>query len=408
MTGKTLGIIGSGDIARAIRDRVGTTRTISLDAPATLAACAAVVSVTDCWDTSAHDLVRAAAQAAQVPWLPIHTEISRAVVGPLEVTGTPGCGTCTETRRRRTRKDPSGWDAVRERNSKELATVPPRALTALAAEFVAELVDDEWRRLTDAEPMRIHRGIVIVELADLSFTTHSFLPDPLCSTCGSLRPDDPELAAVAIGSVTKLAPKTYRVRDVHHEFDALRALYVDPECGLISEFSRGNEGGLAVAAAPFGLRGGGTERGWGRTANYRSSELIALLEALERHGGLYPGGKRTVVRSSFRQIASEAVDPRQLALHPAESYRRPDFGFEQFDDTRIYPWVWGYSFMRQAPILVPESYAYYRAPRRDEDPRPFLYEISNGCALGGCLEEAILYGILETVERDAFLMTWYA
>jgi ribosomal protein S12 methylthiotransferase accessory factor YcaO len=36
-----------------------------------------------------------------------------------------------------------------------------------------------------------------------------------------------------------------------------------------------------------------------------------------------------------------------------------------------------------------------------------LSEISNGCALGGSMAEALLYGLLETVERDAFLMAWY-
>ena len=38
----------------------------------------------------------------------------------------------------------------------------------------------------------------------------------------------------------------------------------------------------------------------------------------------------------------------------------------------------------------------------------FVYETSNGCALGGSLEEAIFHGIMEVVERDSFLLTWYA
>jgi ribosomal protein S12 methylthiotransferase accessory factor len=71
-------------------------------------------------------------------------------------------------------------------------------------------------------------------------------------------------------------------------------------------------------------------------------------------------------------------------------------------------WTWGYSFARQAPILVPDTCVYYSALHRTSaENRPFVYEISNGCALGSCLEEAILYGILEVAERDAFLMTWY-
>src|SRR5207302_2879431 len=73
-------------------------------------------------------------------------------------------------------------------------------------------------------------------------------------------------------------------------------------------------------------------------------------------------------------------------------------------------WVWGYSFERQRPILVPEQSAYYGLHRFSEAGAgsSFVYEISNGCALGNCLEEAIFYGILEVAERDAFLMTWYA
>jgi ribosomal protein S12 methylthiotransferase accessory factor len=53
---------------------------------------------------------------------------------------------------------------------------------------------------------------------------------------------------------------------------------------------------------------------------------------------------------------------------------------------------------------VPERLAYYSLGGQDG----FVYETSNGCALGGNLVEAIFHGILEIVERDAFLITWYA
>ena len=60
--------------------------------------------------------------------------------------------------------------------------------------------------------------------------------------------------------------------------------------------------------------------------------------------------------------------------------------------------VWGYSLSQNLPILVPESIAYYSLGHRDA----YVYETSNGCAIGGSLEEAIFHGILEIVERDAF------
>ena len=67
-------------------------------------------------------------------------------------------------------------------------------------------------------------------------------------------------------------------------------------------------------------------------------------------------------------------------------------------------WVWGYSFLQERPILVPELLAYYSLGYGEG----FVYETSNGCALGGSLEEAIFHAILEVVERDSFLLTWYA
>jgi ribosomal protein S12 methylthiotransferase accessory factor len=190
--------------------------------------------------------------------------------------------------------------------------------------------------------------------------------------------------------------------------DSLTSAYVDRETGVVRSLSVDDQGGLPVAAAPMGLRGSGVETGWGRTAGYHTSRLTALLESLERYGGVRPGGKRTVVHAPYDEIRDHAVDPRSLGLHPPDNYRLPDFAFRPFDETRPCRWVWGYSFARQEPILVPEHYGYYRIGKADPENPPFVYEISNGCALGGCLEEAILFGILEVAERDAFLMTWYA
>lgn len=134
--------------------------------------------------------------------------------------------------------------------------------------------------------------------------------------------------------------------------------------------------------------------------------MTALLEALERYGSV-PGGRRTTVEASHQELAGKALDPRTLGLHPAERYAQPGFALQPFAPDRRYRWVWGWSFARGEPLLVPERCAYYGLPPSDSDPG-FGYEISNGCALGGCLAEAILYGILEVAERDAFLLTWYA
>jgi ribosomal protein S12 methylthiotransferase accessory factor len=113
------------------------------------------------------------------------------------------------------------------------------------------------------------------------------------------------------------------------------------------------------------------------------------------------------VRASFAEVRDSALDPRTLGLYPPERYGHPGFGFQPFSADRVCSWVWGYSLGRQEPILVPQGYAYYGTHLTDPGDPLFAFETSNGCALGSCLEEAILYALLELAERDAFLMTWY-
>ena len=107
-------------------------------------------------------------------------------------------------------------------------------------------------------------------------------------------------------------------------------------------------------------------------------------------------------------MADRAIDPRSLGLYPPERYELPDFPFHRFDPGRPISWVWGYSLQQCAPVLVPELIAYYGAAGSLPGETALVYECSNGCALGGCLEEAIVHAILEVAERDAFLLTWHA
>ncbi|MBA2872575.1 thiazole/oxazole-forming peptide maturase SagD family component [Anoxybacillus calidus] len=142
----------------------------------------------------------------------------------------------------------------------------------------------------------------------------------------------------------------------------------------------------------------------GRTHSYEVSELTAILEGLERYCGIEPRGKRTTIHDSYQNLKDKALNPVKVGVHAKEQYAQPGFPFKPFHPNRPMNWVWGYSFLQERPILVPELLAYYSLGCGDG----FVYETSNGCALGGSLEEAIFHAILEVVERDSFLMTWYA
>ncbi|RLK59471.1 TOMM precursor leader peptide-binding protein [Actinokineospora cianjurensis] len=402
-----IAILGNGLLANALIKRPGVHQATSV--AEVDAGCRMIVVATDGWDDSAYHSVRAVAARFGRPWLPVRTELGRIVIGPVEQPGVPGCGICVERRRAQISATNDGVEAVHRAHGTVLATRSSSWLTTLAADVATSLVLREADRLTSKqdEP-RAACGYLDIDLASLVVRRHEFLPDPLCPNCGYLPDDSPVLAHIRRTRQPKPAPDHYRIRSVADELPALMGLYVDSECGLIRSVSKDQDGGVVIAAAPVGLRIEAREFGFGRSRNYRDSQVTAILEALERYGGVRPGGKRTSVRASYAEVRDNAVNPRTLGLYPADRYLAPGFRFQPFSETQPYRWVWGYSFARQDSILVPETYAYYGVSRLPEADIPFVFETSNGCALGSCAAEAILHGVLEIAERDAFLMAWYA
>jgi ribosomal protein S12 methylthiotransferase accessory factor len=267
---------------------------------------------------------------------------------------------------------------------------------ALAAtEFTSEAVDNA--------PCKA----LLVQLGDLSIERHQFLPDPMCPACGGLPADTLQDARITLLPRPKQAPTRYRLWSPTEHSEELARAYVGREAGLIHEVARNDECGLAVADASVTLRAPVVRvPGGGRTWDYRTSEAVAVLEALERYGGSNPTGKRTVVRAAMADLNEPALDPRTLGMHEDEVYDQIPHLYRPFTEESVCNWVWAYSLTAGDPVLVPESCAYFWTLNR---PDPvFLADTTNGCALGSSLEEAILYGILEVAERDAFLLTWHS
>jgi ribosomal protein S12 methylthiotransferase accessory factor len=187
----------------------------------------------------------------------------------------------------------------------------------------------------------------------------------------------------------------------------LESLYTDPETGVIAQVGTGVAGGCVIGVATLEPATAKSSGGCGRTLSFRSARLAALTEALECYAGRAPRGRRTTIRARYVDVADRAVDPTTFGLYPEERHDIPGFPYQRYHPERELPWVWGYSFAHEEPVLVPENLARYSYGSY-ADAEDFVQETSNGCALGSCLAEAILHGLLEVAERDAFLMTWYA
>lgn len=338
-------------------------------------------------------------------WLPVVAELDRIVIGPLVRPGVPGCDRCLAERRAGARVDAAEDAALRATYGTRLTSGVSPLLTPLAADLAASLA---LRDLTVSTP-----GVTMIRLADLRISRHTFLPDPHCPHCGGLPEDSPAAAAAAFARTARVKPDpaVLRVRDLRSETAELETRYADDETGVIKDLRARGLHALPFAEAKVGPRAS-VDGGYGRALDFRTARVTAIAEALERLGGGRPGGRRTAVEASYRTLAADdpegVLDPTRVGGHEPHRYQQPGFPYQPYQPELVMPWVWGYSLTRERPVLVPESLAYYRISRHTPQARPFVSEISNGCALGGCLEEAALYGLLELAERDAFLLTWYA
>ncbi|MFG2009267.1 TOMM precursor leader peptide-binding protein [Micromonospora sp. NPDC048868] len=352
-----------------------------------------VVGVAADWPVARHLAEQRAAHAVGRAYLPVRGRGTAVEIGPLSGPGAGGCLRCADTRQ----------EAVLGAGSIAtlLAGGRPLPLPPYWHGLVGELVAGQLA--DDADP----RLASVLAARDGVISRHLIRAVPDCPDCGALPPDSAGAATIALRPRRQAAPDRLRVRPGPPDLAVLRAELVDPRYGPVTHVHTDRQGPLALAAAEMPVPGrSGRVGGYGRAADQSTAQVLALLEAVERETGRYPQARRTTTLGSYRELAADAVDPARLGLPEPDAVRHPGYRLDPFTPDTVTSWVWAYDLVGDRPVLVPEHAAYYGVDRAGA--ARFLYESSSGCAVGGCLEEAILHACLETIERDAFLLTWYA
>jgi ribosomal protein S12 methylthiotransferase accessory factor len=137
----------------------------------------------------------------------------------------------------------------------------------------------------------------------------------------------------------------------------------------------------------------------------RAEALWSVLgEACERYtAGIYDDTRFSL--ASREELGSAALPVEDLIAFSERQYARPDFPFQRFDPTARMRWVAGRNLATGREVLVPAALAYfgYEALSTAEI---FYPTLSTGMAAGRTLEQALLSGLCEVVERDAFMACW--
>jgi ribosomal protein S12 methylthiotransferase accessory factor len=117
----------------------------------------------------------------------------------------------------------------------------------------------------------------------------------------------------------------------------------------------------------------------------------------------------------MRQLGDAAISLADCLMFSQRQYRERDnrntgasrFSFipVPFDPEANIEWSPVWSLTRREARYLPTAFCYYDYPQPDE--QTYCIACSNGNAAGNTLEEAVLQGFLELVERDSVALWWY-
>jgi ribosomal protein S12 methylthiotransferase accessory factor len=139
--------------------------------------------------------------------------------------------------------------------------------------------------------------------------------------------------------------------------------------------------------------------GKGRSAE--QSRASALGEALERSVAQYRGDEPTVHASAEELSSARVLSPP--TLRPLSAHQLGALAPWRADEAMH--WIDVDSLTRHDVCKAPSTFCYANTPFAREEERCRFD--SNGCAAGRTLEEALLQGLLEVIERDAVAIWWY-
>jgi oxazoline/thiazoline synthase len=356
-------------------------------------------------------------------WLLVQPSGAFPLVGPVFSPGESACWTCVFDRMVRNREVKGFLDRGPARvvaASPLLRNAVGQSAIQLAALEIAKAIATGFRtELSD--------HIVSLDLLGSTIAKHYVAARPQCPTCGRKKLLDPRRAPepIKLGPGDRLVMTSGGYRTVASRATVARfRKHVSPLTGVVTRLER-IEADLPMntnffAAHNFSspaqnvdqLRAGLTGGSFGKGSTAEQGEASALMEAIERYSGIFQGDEIRTTRRFSDFAVGDAILPNDILLfsdaqslaghtHAADSHETQPAP-PPFDPSARIEWspVWSLRDQRFKSIPTSLLYFFYSGPAG-------FPADSNGCAAGNTLEEAIVQGFLELVERDSYAIWWY-
>ncbi len=307
----------------------------------------------------------------------------------------------------------------------------PLALNVVYAIAAIEIV--KWLALGEVAPL--HQHAISLSLAEISSSCHPVARRPQCRVCGdeALRRPDRQPLPLRLSSSPVQIRTSGGLRTVSPAATLQKyAHLVSPVSGVANVLRRATApsdswshvytagSNLALRAKDLStLRRSLRSQSAGKGSTAEQSKASALCEAVERYSGACHGDEiqnRRCFDDFSRQGEAAAIHPNAVQLFSETQFdqadeissRGDDFGEvpPRFRTDRNLHWTPVWSLSQHRHRYLPTALLYFMTPEQ-RGREAGLRADSNGCAAGNTLEEAILQGFFELVERDALALWWY-
>lgn len=385
----------------------------------------------------------------QQAWLLIKPVGSVLWLGPVFVPGKTGCWDCLAQRLRGNREVESSVlrqkQAQQERNGQKVrvvgclptarATLPSTLQTGLqfAATEIAKWIVKHYANKTapgTALFPTLDGKIITFNQTILDLKSHILIKRPQCPTCGDsgilqrrgfepLQLESRPKHFTADGGHRAVTPEQ-TVQKYQHLISPITGVVTelvritDPANQLVHTYRAGHSFGSAISLR--GLRNTLRHKSSGKGKTDSQSRASGLCEAVERYSGIFQGDEPRK-RATLAELGDLAIHPEQCLYFSDGQYANREAlnaqGTEaayrwiphRFDASQAIDWTPVWSLTAQTHKYLPTAFCYYHYPIPETN--RFCKADSNGNAAGNTLEEAILQGFMELVERDSVALWWY-
>ncbi len=384
-----------------------------------------VVVLTDDYLQDGLDVFNQEALQSKRPWMLVKPMGTIVWIGPIFQPEKTGCWECLAQRLRGNRTV-AGF--IQKNKGISTPSTPPLSfLPSILQTSLGMAATEVLKWIVKGENKQLEGMLVTHDILSVQTQNHILVKRPQCACCGNLR-----LYGKPLPIILGNRKKTFTTDGGHRSVSPEETLkkyqhHISPITGIIREqrslFQEAN-GLIHIYTVKHNfatmfdtwdsLRQNIRGKSAGKGKSDQQAKASGFCEAIERYSGGFQGDEIRQ-KGSYKKMGDKAIHPNACMNFSQEQYKnRQEWNAnchsffqrvpEPFDEEREIEWTPIWSLTHQDFKYLPTAYCYYGYSKYL---KADCWADSNGCAAGNTLEEAILQGFMELVERDSVALWWY-